>query len=126
MTDEDIKDFSRLLQHNAAMFRLPALPGVWPDWMPPEKRRSMADNFAQYALEIDAMFRRRLSVTTPKVENYDGAGELKLAAYRVRDPENGEFSNLQFHATFNNMVLAVMGEESAKLFSKFVTDATTR
>jgi hypothetical protein len=48
--------------------------------------------------------------------------QLKMAAYRVRDPETGEFSALQFHATFNNMVLAVMGDQSAKLFAKFVTD----
>ena len=50
----------------------------------------------------------------------DGAGSLKVAAYRVRDPETGNFSDLQFHATFNNMVLAVMGEQSAKLFASFV------
>lgn len=55
----------------------------------------------------------------------DGAGSsLKLAAYRVRDPETNEFSNLQFHATWNNTVLAVMGEEAAKLFARFVTQAT--
>lgn len=48
---------------------------------------------------------------------------LKMAAYRVRDPETGEFSSLQFHATFDNTVLAVMGEESAKMFARFVTSA---
>lgn len=53
----------------------------------------------------------------------DGLGALKMAAYRVRDPETGEFSKLQFHATFNNMVLAVMEEESAKLFAIFVTSS---
>jgi hypothetical protein len=47
-------------------------------------------------------------------------GGLKMAAYRARDPETGEFSSLQFHATFNNTVLALMSEESAKLFSLFV------
>lgn len=58
MTEEDLRDFSRLLSENAAKFRLDALPGVWPDWMTPEKRRSMADNFDQYSLEIDAMLCR--------------------------------------------------------------------
>ena len=53
----------------------------------------------------------------------DGAGSLKMAAYRVRDPETGDFSKLQFHATFDNMVLAVMGEDSAKLFAMFVNDS---
>jgi len=48
------------------------------------------------------------------------AGPLKLAAYRVRDPETGEFSNVQFHMTYDNMVMAVMSEESAKLFCTFV------
>lgn len=52
----------------------------------------------------------------------DGNGALKMAAYRVRDPDTGEFSELQFHATFNNMVLSVMGQHSAKLFARFVTD----
>lgn len=58
MTDEDIRDLSMRLSDAAAKFRLPALPGVWPDWMTPEKRRSMADNFDQYSLEIDAMLSR--------------------------------------------------------------------
>lgn len=48
------------------------------------------------------------------------AGNLKMAAYRLRDPETGEFSKLQFHATYANTVLAVMDEESAKLFVTFV------
>lgn len=55
MTDEDFRELSRLLQLNAARFRVTALPGVWPDWMTPEKRKSMADHFDQYAVEIDAM-----------------------------------------------------------------------
>jgi hypothetical protein len=50
------------------------------------------------------------------------AGPLKLAAYRVRDIETGEFSKLQFHMTYDNTVMAVMEESSAKLFCKFVTD----
>jgi hypothetical protein len=58
VTEEDLRDFSRLLSQNAAKFLLPALPGVWPDWMTPEKRRSMAANFNQYSIEIDAMLSR--------------------------------------------------------------------
>lgn len=50
------------------------------------------------------------------------AGSLKLAAYRVRDPETGEFSKLQYHMTCDNTVIAVMGEEAAKLFIRFVND----
>ncbi len=48
------------------------------------------------------------------------AGGLKAAAYRVQDPETGEWSSLQFHMTCNNTVLAIMGEETAKLFAQFV------
>jgi len=50
----------------------------------------------------------------------DGAGGLKIAAYRVRDPETKEFSHLQFHMTHDNTVLAFMGQEAAKLFARFV------
>jgi len=49
--------------------------------------------------------------------------ELKIAAYRVRDPETNEWSKLQFHMTYNNTVMAFMGEESAKSFARFVTQA---
>lgn len=48
------------------------------------------------------------------------AGGLKMASYQVRDTETGELSKVQFHATFNNTVLAVMSEETAKLFCTFV------
>lgn len=52
----------------------------------------------------------------------DGIGSMKMAAYRVRDPETGEFSPLQFHFTYDNTVMAVMGESAAKLFAKFIND----
>jgi hypothetical protein len=55
MSIEEIEDFSRLLRLNAAKFRLPALPGAWPEWMTAEKRRDMAANFEQYSIEVDAM-----------------------------------------------------------------------
>ena len=48
------------------------------------------------------------------------AGGLKMATYRVRDPEDDQWSPLQFHATYDNHVLAVMSEESAKLFAQFI------
>ncbi len=48
------------------------------------------------------------------------AGALKMAAYRVRDPETDEWGPQQFHATYDNHVLAMMGEESAKLFARFI------
>lgn len=50
------------------------------------------------------------------------AGGLKLAAYCVRNPETGEWSDLQFHMTYGDTIMALMGHESAKLFAKFVTD----
>lgn len=53
------------------------------------------------------------------------AGSMKVAAYRVRDPETMEWSSLQFHMTYDNHVMAMMGESSAELFSKFVTDLLT-
>lgn len=51
------------------------------------------------------------------------AGPLKFAAYRVRDIETDEWSKLQFHMTHDNTVMAVMGEEAAKLFCRLVNDA---
>lgn len=48
------------------------------------------------------------------------AGPLKLAAYRVRDLETGEWSKLQFHMTYDNTVMAVMEESAATLFANFV------
>lgn len=50
------------------------------------------------------------------------AGPLKLGAYRVCDPETGEWSSLQYHMTYDNTVMAVMSEEAAKLFTNFVTE----
>lgn len=50
------------------------------------------------------------------------AGPMKIAAYRVCDPETLEWSSLQFHMTYDNHVMAVMGSSSAELFAKFVTD----
>jgi hypothetical protein len=54
------------------------------------------------------------------------AGPIKLAAYRVRDPETDEWSKLQFHMTYDNIVMAVMGEDSAKLFVRFINDTLDR
>lgn len=50
------------------------------------------------------------------------AGPMKIAAYTVADPETGEHGSLQFHMTYDNTVMAVMGESAAKLFAKFVND----
>lgn len=51
------------------------------------------------------------------------AGPIKIAAYRVRDPDTQEWSSRQFHFTYDNHVVAVMDETSARLFSGFVTRA---
>lgn len=51
------------------------------------------------------------------------AGGLQVGAYRVRSLETGDWiDSVQYHMTYNNVVLGVMGEEAAKLFSKFVQD----
>ena len=50
------------------------------------------------------------------------AGPLKIAAYQVRDPETQEFSKVQFHMTYDNIVMAMLDESSAKLFAGFITD----
>ena len=50
------------------------------------------------------------------------AGPLKMATYRCRDPETDEWGPLQFHATYDNIVLALMSEQTAKLFAKFIND----
>lgn len=50
------------------------------------------------------------------------AGALKMAAYRLRDPETDEWGPHQFHVTYDNHVLAFMSEKAAKLFAKFVDD----
>ncbi len=54
------------------------------------------------------------------------AGSLKMAAYRIRDPETDEWGPQQFHVTFDNHILALMGEETAKLFAHFVNDTLER
>src|ERR1700761_135125 len=41
------------------------------------------------------------------------AGGIKLGAYRVKDPETGDLSTIQFHMTDNNYVCAVMGQEAS-------------
>lgn len=50
------------------------------------------------------------------------AGPLRIACYTVRDPETGRFGGKQFHMTFNNLILARMGEEGAELFARFACD----
>ncbi len=53
------------------------------------------------------------------------AGPMKLAAYKVRDPETNEWGPIQFHMTYDNTVMAVMGTEAAKLFATFVGQTLT-
>lgn len=56
-----------------------------------------------------------------KMEACLGSGMVKIAAYQVRDPEDGEWSPLQYHMTYGNTVMCVMGAEAAKLFARFVS-----
>lgn len=48
------------------------------------------------------------------------AAGLRLASYRVRDPDTMEWGKLQFHMTWDNYVMAVLGEESARLLRTFL------
>ncbi len=86
---------------------------------------SDADKIA--ALEAEVKSLRR------KINHYDEqdivrsiglmmAGGLRIAAYRVRDPETKAFGAVQFHMTYNNRVMALMSEEAAKVFCQFVKD----
>lgn len=55
-----------------------------------------------------------------KQEGMMRAGTLKIAAYRVRDPETDEWSPIQFHMTYDNTVMCMLSEQSAKLLGTFV------
>lgn len=44
------------------------------------------------------------------------AGSLKFGAYRVRDPETDAWGPIQFHLLYDNHVMAILSEQSAKLF----------
>lgn len=48
------------------------------------------------------------------------AGPLKLASYQVMDPSTGEYGRIQHHMTYDNTVMAVMEDESAKMFANHV------
>lgn len=48
------------------------------------------------------------------------AHPIKVAAYSVRDPETDEWGPPQFHMTYDNTVMGVMGEHAAKLYARFV------
>ena len=50
------------------------------------------------------------------------AGPMKYAVYKVRDPETMEWSDPQFHFTYDNIVMAKMAGSSAKMFSTLVRD----
>ena len=54
------------------------------------------------------------------------AGPIEIGAYRVRDPQTDEWSSLQFHMTFGDVIIAVASEEAAKLFCRYVTDTLSR
>lgn len=51
------------------------------------------------------------------------AGPLKIAAYRVRDPDSNEFSERQYHMTWGNTIIAMMGTQAALLFARFVRES---
>lgn len=55
-----------------------------------------------------------------KQEGLIRAAGLKVAAYRVRDPETGEYGKLNFHMTYGDTIIGIMGEECALLFCNFV------
>jgi len=61
MTPEDWQRLIELLRYDAALFRLPALPTAWPDWMTQEKRLSMANCFEACADEAEHLGGERTS-----------------------------------------------------------------
>lgn len=50
-----------------------------------------------------------------KLESKVIAGPMQVGCYRVKDVETGEFGKMQIHLTFDNHVMAVLSENSAKL-----------
>jgi len=48
------------------------------------------------------------------------AGPMKIGAYRVRKPDTDEFGELQFHMTYDNMVMCVMPASAVKMLVSFV------
>lgn len=63
---------------------------------------------------------KRIVAEQVRVEREMIAGPVRLACYRVLDPVKGEWSSRQFHMTYDNYVVAVMQEASAKLFASFI------
>jgi hypothetical protein len=53
MSDFDA-DLANRLERAANLFLCPSIPEPWPDWMTPEKRRSMSEHFKQWAAELRA------------------------------------------------------------------------
>jgi hypothetical protein len=51
------------------------------------------------------------------------AAGMQVGAYRVRDVETGEFGKQHFHMTYNNYVMAAMGEEAFKLMANLIFDS---
>lgn len=48
------------------------------------------------------------------------AGPLRVAEYKVRDPETQEWSESQFHMVYDNHVMGLMSAGSARLFANFI------
>lgn len=82
--------------------------------LPPETSDAIKKDMLRIASRVDRI----------KMEGEVLAGGLKLGAYRVRDPETGQFGPLQFHMTHDNYVLGVMSEHAAKLFANFVNQTS--
>jgi hypothetical protein len=50
------------------------------------------------------------------------AGPMKIAQFKAFNYTTGEWSSWQYNMAYDNHVMAVMGEQSAKLFAKFITE----
>lgn len=94
---------------------------------------SLKDRLPQH-IHVDATNRilGSVNVLSNLVNHYDEhdtvrqeyvmhGGKFKIAAYRVRDFETREWSSIQFHMTCGDIVVAVMPESFAKLFTTCVT-----
>lgn len=54
MSRQDECVLASKMSHAADVLSVDALPGGWPDWMTPEKRRDLAASFGRQANEIAA------------------------------------------------------------------------
>lgn len=115
----------------------PLLSGAEHNGPEPSLSKLVLDYYLSEVPEVEAQeLTKQYFAALPKHNGYDRkdniqlvskllAGNIRLGAYRVRDVETQEWSDIQFHLTYDNMVMGVMGEQAAKLFAHFVNNTLT-